>query len=317
MSRESWNKREWRYDPETLASGWVEVLDEYDDPIVETGNVQVEFPWGNIPLQPDEDRDNGTAGNTGGGANDYGWSPTTKVISDVLDPALDNHSIATGIPPYRFPGWNGYPSYLPNDNDNLPGNFVVPDVTGLSAEEAETVLDFAGFYDEVVYVNNAGGATPTNSGTVASQSPTAGHTIEEGSDVTINVYDYVSPETQIFAWNLTDYTATYIEPEYGFAYGNGSIQSELSAAMLSVEPSPSGGGWEGFYLRCTDVAVDSQGVPLFINNGDYLIKYSQYAPGPLGGIQLEVNTLAGWVPFSIPGAWAGFISGNMAIIDKG
>jgi hypothetical protein len=45
--------------------------------------------------------------NTGGGEGDYGWSPTTKVKSDLLDPALDGHNITTEF-------WNNFPGYTPN-----------------------------------------------------------------------------------------------------------------------------------------------------------------------------------------------------------
>jgi hypothetical protein len=43
----------------------------------------------------------------GGGEGDYGWSPTTKVISGLLDPALDGHNITTEF-------WNNFPGYTPN-----------------------------------------------------------------------------------------------------------------------------------------------------------------------------------------------------------
>jgi hypothetical protein len=314
MSRESWNRREWRYDPETLASGWVEVLDEYDDPIVETGNVQVEFPWGNIPLQPDEDRDNGTAGNTGGGADDYGWSTTTKVISDVLNPALDNHSIATGLPPYRFPGWNGYPSYLPNDNDNLPGSFVVPDVIGLTFNEADTVLEFAGFTINTVPLDNTGGATAENDGTVKSHSPSAGNTIEEGGLVTVFVYSYDEPETTVFSWSLSENTDGFIDDDEVVIPG----YATLSTAMLAATPSMANNGWDGFYLRCTNVVVGDGKEPinLTIANGDYLITGSTdiYVGG---SIAFQVNASTGWLPYLEMRPYQLFISGTMAIINKG
>lgn len=44
--------------------------------------------------------------NVGGGEGDYGWSSTTKVKSDVLDPALDGHNITTEF-------WNNFPGYTP------------------------------------------------------------------------------------------------------------------------------------------------------------------------------------------------------------
>lgn len=47
------------------------------------GNIQVDFVWGNFPLQPNDQRD------------------------DNLDYTLDNHSIARD-------GWSNYPQYIPN-----------------------------------------------------------------------------------------------------------------------------------------------------------------------------------------------------------
>lgn len=47
--------------------------------------------------------------NRGGGAGDKGWSQTTLVKSPELDPALDNHVLATN-------GWNGYPGYTAGVN---------------------------------------------------------------------------------------------------------------------------------------------------------------------------------------------------------
>ena len=50
----------------------------------DSGQVQVDFVWGNFPLQPDELRG-----------------------EDTLDPTLDNHSIAIN-------GWSNYPQFIPN-----------------------------------------------------------------------------------------------------------------------------------------------------------------------------------------------------------
>lgn len=48
------------------------------------GNLQVDFVWGNFPLQDDTQRGENT-----------------------LDPELDNHDIAIGQ-------WSGYPDFIPN-----------------------------------------------------------------------------------------------------------------------------------------------------------------------------------------------------------
>jgi hypothetical protein len=49
------------------------------------GEIQVDFVWGNKPIQPNEDR------------------------NETLDETLDNHTIATE-------GWSNYPAYIPNYN---------------------------------------------------------------------------------------------------------------------------------------------------------------------------------------------------------
>ena len=83
-----------------------------------TGNVAVDFVWGNFPLQPNDiRRDNG-------GTN--------------LNYALDSHNIAED-------GWNGYPLYTPNTTGTQSGgvDYVkVPSVLGqLTADATDTLLD--------------------------------------------------------------------------------------------------------------------------------------------------------------------------------
>lgn len=103
----------------------------------DSGQIQVDFVWGNFPLQPDELR---------GGEGQ----------SETLDPTLDNHSIAIN-------GYANYPSFIPNYDgivqydgsaDNFPRNidsqndedpddgleFVVPTLLRKTIEEADDLL---------------------------------------------------------------------------------------------------------------------------------------------------------------------------------
>ena len=81
----------------------------------DNGNVVVEFVWGNVPMQPNDEREE-----NGGG---------------LLDPALDNHSIA-------YEGWNGYPLYNPGEEGaEGAGYIVVPSVIGLTTAVATNVLE--------------------------------------------------------------------------------------------------------------------------------------------------------------------------------
>jgi hypothetical protein len=117
------------------------------------GNVQVDFVWGNMPLQPNDDRtDQGSS--FGGGSGDHGWTSTYSATSDTLRTApysntssvqdlfeiypqtpADSHTIATL-------GWSNFPGYIPNyAGDADPGlEAVVPNLIRLTRSQAEYEL---------------------------------------------------------------------------------------------------------------------------------------------------------------------------------
>lgn len=79
----------------------------------DSGQVQVDFVWGNFPLQPDELRASG----------------------HKLDMSLDNHVIADI-------GWSNYPAYIPNyiGDEDLELEYVVPDLVRITRSAAEDLL---------------------------------------------------------------------------------------------------------------------------------------------------------------------------------
>ena len=92
----------------------------------DAGNVVVEFVWGNLPMQPNDEREE-----NGG---------------ELLDATLDNHSIA-------YEGWNGYPLYNPGEEGaEGAGYIVVPSVIGQTTANATDILEDAGL---VVTVGSA------------------------------------------------------------------------------------------------------------------------------------------------------------------
>jgi hypothetical protein len=78
----------------------------------DSGQIQVDFVWGNFPLQPDEDRGMAT-----------------------LDPALDNHVIATT-------GYSNYPSFIPDysGDEDAELEYVVPDLVRVTRSAADDLL---------------------------------------------------------------------------------------------------------------------------------------------------------------------------------
>jgi len=94
-----------------------------------SGNVAVDFVWGNFPLQPNDVRTN------------------------LLDFTLDNHVIAET-------GWNGFPLYLPgNPGEQISGipYILVPAVLGLTSAAAVDALKDAGY--TAGNITTAAGAT--------------------------------------------------------------------------------------------------------------------------------------------------------------
>jgi hypothetical protein len=100
-----------------------------------SGNVAVDFVWGNFPLQPNDERlENGAL------------AVLNQVAGALLTPTKGNHEIA-----YR--NWSDYPLYTPNtagDEDVLVsgayvGYAIVPNVSGLTTAVASRVLVDDGF----------------------------------------------------------------------------------------------------------------------------------------------------------------------------
>jgi hypothetical protein len=117
----------------------------------DAGNVRVDFVWGNMAMQPDHGRTDGTT-TFGGGAGDYGWSSTSKHVSDTLqtgdytndysvqglfdiNPAIKTDHIRASL------GYSDFPSYIPNyAGDADPGiEQVVPDL--LRKTQAQAIYD--------------------------------------------------------------------------------------------------------------------------------------------------------------------------------
>lgn len=134
------------------------------NPRDDRGNVQVDFVWGNIPMQPDDERGDNT-----------------------LDPALDNHIIATS-------GYEGFPGFITGaPYDDTIQNTEVPNVVGQTASNASGILTGAGF--NTSYSTTSVGATSQNNDTVKSQNPSAGTLVNVGSTVDYVVYHYAVATT--------------------------------------------------------------------------------------------------------------------------
>jgi len=105
-------------------------LNENGNLVDTSGQVAVDFVWGNFPLQPNDDRlENG---------------------GTLLDATLDNHEIA-------YQNWSGYPLYTPNTaGAEGAGYIIVASVLGLATALASRIL-----VDDGLVVTTASAATNT------------------------------------------------------------------------------------------------------------------------------------------------------------
>lgn len=111
-----------------------------------SGEMRVAFVWGNMPMQPNDDR------------------------ATALDANLGNHDIAAS-------GWSGYPGFVAT-NTGTWDDITVPNVVGLTEAAATTALTAAGLTKgAVTTANNAAGATSENNGKIKTQTPAAGTVI--------------------------------------------------------------------------------------------------------------------------------------------
>lgn len=135
--------------------------DAFTDSYVDT-NVRVDFAWGNIPMQPNDDRG-----------------------EDILDPGLDSHIIAVS----EYEGFPAFTTGAPFD-DTIP-NATVPNVVGLLSAAAKSAINDAGLNWSMTTTTN--GATELLDDKIKSQSPEAGAVVNAEDTVSIVAYDYVAP----------------------------------------------------------------------------------------------------------------------------
>jgi hypothetical protein len=106
------------------------------------GNVFVDFVWGNFPMQPNDERADGTPTitTTVGGDQNVQWTYYSKIDSARLDPALSNHAVVEAK-------YAGFPAFADGDGAYISGvaYIAVPEVRGLTTALALDALKDAGY----------------------------------------------------------------------------------------------------------------------------------------------------------------------------
>ena len=260
-------------------------------PLDDNGNIRVDFVWGNVPMQPDEQRtDDGADWNDNyNQPGDRGWTaPSQGATSDTLNTtyiqelsvgdqstlnaAWDDVDVRAVVVPtihdIATTGYNNYPAFTPNYDGDGDTNFdfPIPDVRGLTRAAARAAIEVLGlnFSDSWTYV----GATVANDNTVKSQDQAPGSYLSVGDSVTAAYYR--APEVPLFI-GLTNTAGTF----------------ENSGVVLGTVTTSTDGATE---LNNGQVKSQSPAFGTKVNAGSAvnLVTYNYVAPivsttGPIAG----------------------------------
>ncbi len=156
-----------------------------------SGRQAVDFVWGNIPMQPNEDRAGAVspANFSANSSGDNFWGATTRVASDRLNPALSFHAMVEAK-------YAGFPEFTGNnDGAYISGvaYIVVPSVVGDTTAVALDKLKDAGYETANITTASAASnartditafnATTTTSATITATSANTNYPV--GTKVTL------------------------------------------------------------------------------------------------------------------------------------
>ena len=137
-----------------------------------SGNVAVDYVWGNFPAQPNDERADGTPTitATSNASQNKSWTSYSTIASARLNPALGNNAdIETE--------WSGFPSFTANSVGKKSGGVYyisVPNVLGLTTALALDALKDAGY--EAANITTATAATNAGA-TITAAARTAGSAV--------------------------------------------------------------------------------------------------------------------------------------------
>ena len=137
-----------------------------------SGNVFVDFVWGNFAPQPNDERADGTPTATTAydASQNKQWTTKTTIASARLNPTLGNHADFEAE-------WSGYPSFTANSAGKKSGGVYyisVPNVLGLTTALALDALKDAGY--EAANITTASAASNVGK-TITAAARTAGSAV--------------------------------------------------------------------------------------------------------------------------------------------
>ena len=173
-------------------------------PVDDAGNVRIDFVWGHMPVQPDQQRASTSIDHVvtdgdwtiskpvGSGTLDGGWTTIDTNRSDGYQNEINRPRLEVidyGIHDIATTGYSNYPAFIENySGDGDTGlEAVVPDLKTFAVSAMDDAVVAAGlvYASTTTYV----GATTVNDGKIKTQSPAAGVKANIGATVTATFYN--------------------------------------------------------------------------------------------------------------------------------
>lgn len=172
-----------------------------------SGNVFVDFAWGNFPMQPNDERTDGTAVEVvaANAAQNKSWTGYSVYPSARLNPSLSNHAVVEA-------DYAGFPAFTGNDDGAYISGVAyvqVPNVLGLTTALALDALKDSGYETASITTASATAnaastiTAVTRTGTAATiTSSGAGAKYPVGTKIVVS--SLVSPDTALNGtWTVT------------------------------------------------------------------------------------------------------------------
>ena len=204
----------------------------------DSNNVAVDFVWGPLPVQPNDERA-ASISQIGGSTDDYAWSATTKVASGRLDAALDNHAAVEAA-------WGGYPAFV-----SAAGSFMITAASGNGTTVSYTSQNNLAVGDSVNITGLSAGAYNLSAATVATANK-LGFTVTNAAnagEITGQSYGKVQTTTAASAGDgsglgyiivpsvVGDTTTLALDELKDAGYEAGSITTAAGATNTATQPT--------------------------------------------------------------------------------
>lgn len=203
-----------------------------------SGRQRVDFVWGNVPMQPNDDRTDGgaTVVVAADAAQNYDWSGYSVYPSARLNQALGNHEIVE-------PGWSGFPEFIAG-----AGNYIITAVSGNGTTVTYTAQNDLAAGD-VVNITGLSASAYNLSGVTVATANVLSFTVTNSANAGLITGQYGKVQS-----------TTALTAADGVGIGNLLVPNVLGATTAAALDALKDAGYEAANITTASAATNAAGV---------------------------------------------------------